>query len=79
MYTDSVSGTGRFRIMSVIRGSAVDIVCPFPAEQIRLVYEWTHAYSDLTENDHSPETYDLYDALMGHCPQPPGFIALRPE
>jgi RimJ/RimL family protein N-acetyltransferase len=51
--------------MSVIRGSAVDVVCPFPTDRIRLVYEWTHAYSDLTENDDSPESYEMYEALMG--------------
>jgi RimJ/RimL family protein N-acetyltransferase len=51
--------------MSVIQGSAVDLVSPFPPEQIRLVYEWTHAYSGLTENDDSPATVELYEALMG--------------
>ncbi len=51
--------------MSVIRGSAVDLVRPFPPDQIRFVYEWTHAYSELTENDDSPATIELYEALMG--------------
>ena len=51
--------------MSVIQGSSVDVVCPFPTGQLSLVYEWTHAYSELTENDDSPATFELYEALMG--------------
>ncbi len=65
MYTSSIVETGKPCTMSIIRGSAVDLVCPFPPDQLSLVYAWTHAYSELTENDDSPATIELYEALMG--------------
>ena len=50
--------------MAVIHGSGVDLVCPFPLDQLKLVYEWLHAYAGLTEDDDSPAGAEHYELLM---------------
>lgn len=50
--------------MAIIKGSGVDLVCPFPMDQLKLVYQWLHAYPSLTENDDSPAGAEHYELLM---------------
>ncbi len=57
--------------MGVIRGSAVDLLSPFPLDQLRLVYDWIHAYGRLTEHDDSPACAEHFELatglLLGAC------------
>ena len=50
--------------MAVIHGSGVDLVCPFPLDQLKLVYQWLHAHPTLTEHDDSPGSAEHYELLM---------------
>lgn len=50
--------------MVVIHGTCVDLVCPFPPDQLKLVYQWVHAYPSLTEHDDSPAGPEHYELLM---------------
>lgn len=51
--------------MGVIRGSEVDLLSPFPLDQLRLVYDWVHAYGGLTEHDDSPMCAEHFELSMG--------------
>ena len=58
--------------MNIISGQNVDLISPFPPQEVRRVFGWNHCYRTLTENDDTPNTIDDFErhmqALLAVCP-----------
>lgn len=58
--------------MNLIEGQNVDLISPFPPQEVRRVFGWNHCYRTLTENDDTPNTIDDFErhmqALLSVCP-----------
>lgn len=50
--------------MTIIHGNKVDMICPFPLDQLDVAYQWTHAYPSLSEDDDSAASSMQYQWLM---------------
>jgi len=44
----------------ILHGERVDLVHPFPDEELDRVYQWLHAFSSFTEHDDSPANAERY-------------------
>lgn len=51
--------------MGLIQGVRVELITPYPREDLARVYQWLHACKDLTEDDDSPATPEEYESAMG--------------
>jgi len=49
--------------LRIIEGKNVDLITPFPMNEIRRTYGWMHCYRTLTESDDSPKDMDGVVAL----------------
>jgi RimJ/RimL family protein N-acetyltransferase len=45
--------------------SRVELVVPFPSEQLRRAYEWVHQAGERAEHDDSPASAELYELYTG--------------
>lgn len=58
--------------MNIISGQNVDLITPFPANEVRRVFGWNHCYRTITENDDTPNNIEDFtthvQTLLTVCP-----------
>lgn len=50
--------------ISVIPGTAVDLISPFPVAHARRVFSWLHCYRNMASTDASPKTPEAYEEFF---------------
>jgi RimJ/RimL family protein N-acetyltransferase len=51
--------------MGAPTSSRVELVTPFPSDQLRRAYEWVHQAGERAEHDDSPASAELYELYTG--------------
>lgn len=58
--------------MNIISGQNVDLITPFPANEVRRVFGWNHCYRTITENDDTPNNIEDFtkhmEQVLAVCP-----------